>query len=311
MSDQSRTDRSGDGAHAPEPAGLKRLTARGPVSPEAVRLFATVRDERIRLPWFLSYYRAMGVERFFVVDNGSADGTTELLAEQDDVDLFHTHESYAASRCGITWLNGLLDRYALDHWSLVVDADELFVYPSCETLPLEGLLAYLDGKGYDAMTATLVDMYSDRPIEKAGYRPGTSFLEACPFFDAEGYDFDRQNDLHPLLPRFGGARRRLFWNAGKYDFPPPFLPKVPLVKWRQGFSFESGTHVLSGGRLSRESGALLHFKLLDDFGRRASTEAVRKEHFCEAREYAAYSEAMVRDQQLSAYFEGSVRYGLA
>jgi len=42
-------------------------------------LFSTMRNEALRLPYFLEYYRALGVDQFFIVDNGSTDGTAELL----------------------------------------------------------------------------------------------------------------------------------------------------------------------------------------------------------------------------------------
>ncbi len=44
-----------------------------------------LRDERVRLPWFLHYYRAMGVRHFLMVDNASTDGSTEYLRNQPDV----------------------------------------------------------------------------------------------------------------------------------------------------------------------------------------------------------------------------------
>ena len=36
---------------------------------DEIRLFAKVRNEAKRLPFFLCYYRALGVDRFFIIDN--------------------------------------------------------------------------------------------------------------------------------------------------------------------------------------------------------------------------------------------------
>ena len=50
-----------------------------------ILVFCTQRNERIRLPYFLKYYREMGVGHFFFVDNDSTDGSLDYLAEQPDV----------------------------------------------------------------------------------------------------------------------------------------------------------------------------------------------------------------------------------
>jgi hypothetical protein len=47
-----------------------------------IRAFMTVRNEILRLPQTLAHYRKIGVARFFIVDNGSTDGTREILAAQ-------------------------------------------------------------------------------------------------------------------------------------------------------------------------------------------------------------------------------------
>ena len=47
----------------------------------------TVRNEIVRLPYFLDYYRRLGAGHFLVVDNGSDDGTHEYLADQPDVSV--------------------------------------------------------------------------------------------------------------------------------------------------------------------------------------------------------------------------------
>jgi hypothetical protein len=49
-----------------------------------------VRNEALRLPATLRHHCAIGVQRFFVLDNGSTDGTLDLLANEPDVDVFAT-----------------------------------------------------------------------------------------------------------------------------------------------------------------------------------------------------------------------------
>ncbi len=39
-----------------------------------ILLFACLRNEVIRIPYFLDYYRRAGVDHFLIVDNGSTDG---------------------------------------------------------------------------------------------------------------------------------------------------------------------------------------------------------------------------------------------
>ena len=73
---------------------LVRIDSR-PVSDELgeIRAFMTVRDEILRLPQTLDHYRNIGVARFFVIDNGSTDGTRQFLLAQPDCHVFATHNS--------------------------------------------------------------------------------------------------------------------------------------------------------------------------------------------------------------------------
>jgi len=129
------------------------------IGPDDVLLFCTLRDERIRLPYFLSYYRELGVDHFFFVDNGSSDGTAEFLSEQMDVTIFQTNESYKRARFGVDWLNWLQMRYAHGHWSLTVDVDEFFVYPFCDTRPIRALTDWLDASSVRSFGTIMIDMY--------------------------------------------------------------------------------------------------------------------------------------------------------
>jgi hypothetical protein len=77
---------------------LPELISRHPVdiAADAPVLLSVVRNEALRLPYFLSYYRSIGFDRFIVVDNDSTDGTRELLLAQPDIFVFHTSEHFGA-----------------------------------------------------------------------------------------------------------------------------------------------------------------------------------------------------------------------
>ena len=47
---------------------------------EPILLFTCLRNEKVRLPYFLQYYRDLGVDHFLIVDNDSDDGSREYLA---------------------------------------------------------------------------------------------------------------------------------------------------------------------------------------------------------------------------------------
>lgn len=70
-----------------------------------VLLFSTLRNEHVRLPYFLEYYRDLGVSHFLIVDNDSRDDGAAYLSRQPDVSLWSTSASYKRARFGVDWLN--------------------------------------------------------------------------------------------------------------------------------------------------------------------------------------------------------------
>jgi glycosyltransferase involved in cell wall biosynthesis len=271
--------------------GAQRIDQR-PIGADDIVVMACVRNEALRLPWFLEHHRRLGVGRFLIVDNASADSTAALLDQQADVIRFYTAGSYAASRYGVDWINALAATYCEGRWVLTLDADELFYFPQCESRPLRDLTGYLERCGADACVAPLLDMYPAGPIEESDYRPGQDMLEAHPWFDATGYTTVEIDGLSYIYR--GGPRQRAFWDGQELGHPSPVLLKIPLTRWSPTTRYTKSTHLLEGARLSRLSGVLLHFKLACDFAVRAAAEADRAEHFAGARQYAAYAAGMRR-----------------
>ena len=169
---------------------LTRVVNRtGQIRPNDLLLFCTQRNEAVRLPYFLDYYRDMGVGHFFFVDNDSTDGSLEYLADQPDVSLWRTDASYKRARFGVDWLNWLARRYAHGHWALTVDPDEFLVYPFCDTRPLRALTDWLDASSIKSFSAMLLDMYPKGRMDEQPYRAGQNPIEAA-FFPASSKGSD-------------------------------------------------------------------------------------------------------------------------
>ena len=276
---------------------IQRLDQRSlDIDPSEILGFARVRNENLRLPWCLDFHRGLGVNRFFVVDNNSSDGSADYLLTRDDTHVFWTDASYAESRGGLDWINPLLRQFGTSHWTVTFDADELTIYPGFEHVGLHQLTRYLDREGATALSCMMIDMYSDGPIEKARYERGQDFLEVCPFFDSE-----------PIEGMRGGARERLFWRGRDRDSRAPVLRKTPLVCWRSDLQFAVSTHTIAGIALARISGAILHFKMFHDFRTKVQAGVREKQYWDGSKQYTAYLAGIDDNPGLTALYDRSAR----
>lgn len=275
-----------------------------------VLLFCTVRNEIVRLPYFLEYYRRMGVNHFLFVDNGSDDGTSEFLANQTDCSVWHTDDSYRRAKFGVDWMNWLLGRHGHGHWVLVVDVDEFLVFAHSDTRPIQALTDWLDASSIKSFSAMLLDLYSDQPVEQTRYNSGEDPIAAAPYFDGGNYTMRRNKRFGNLWIQ-GGPRQRVFF-ADKPNLAPA-LNKIPLVRWQRSYVFVSSTHSLLPRGLNlvyeewggeKPSGVLLHTKFLDILSHKAEEELTRKQHYAASREYRAYKRQLGRGRGLwSQYSE--------
>jgi len=277
------------------------------IAPQDVLCCTVVRNEAVRLPYFVAHYRQLGVAKFLVVDNDSSDGTRGWLAQQPDVYLWTSSLSFRRANFGSSWFELLLRRYGVGQWCLIVDADELFYYPECERLTLRGLCTRLEKLGKRAFQAVLLDMYSDKPVRDTGYVAGQSFIEVCPYFDRAFFHrrVERGSPYKNQTVYLGGTRQRVF---GWEEF---YLSKVPLQQYGHDVILAGGQHWtnLPESQIAVESGCLLHFKYFSLFPEYAKQEAHRKEHSQQGREYVIYSNALECSPSLNLYSrEHSVRF---
>ncbi|MDF3414924.1 glycosyltransferase family 2 protein [Sulfitobacter sp. M57] len=284
---------------------LKRVANRtGQIRSDDLLLFCTQRNEGVRLPYFLEYYRKMGVGHFFFVDNDSDDGSLDYLADQPDVSVWSTKASYKRARFGVDWLNGLQMKFAHGHWVLTVDPDEFLVFPFCDTRPLRALTDWLDASSIKSFSAMLLDMYPKGRLDEQPYRAGQNPIDIACWFDSGNYTISRNPSFGNLWIQ-GGPRSRVFFP--EEPAKAPALNKVPLVKWDKRYAYVSSTHMLLPRGLNqvydewggeKASGVLLHAKFLDTFGDKAKEELERSQHYAGSVEYKAYAERIKDDPQL-------------
>jgi Glycosyl transferase family 2 len=281
---------------------VQNRTAR--IGRDDILLFCTLRNEKVRLPYFLNYYRELGVRHFLFVDNGSQDGSREYLAQQADVSVWSTNASYRESRFGMDWLTLLQRRYAHNHWCVTVDADEFLVYPFCETRPLRALTDWLDMSSIRSFSALLLDMYPKGDPELQPYAEGQNPFDLASWFDSGNYTISR-NESYGNLWIQGGPRARAFF-ADK-PAAAPALNKIPLVKWNRRYAYVNSTHMLlprglnlvyDGWGGEKASGVLLHAKFIDSFAAKAEEEVNRRQHYANSVEYRAYREALTNGPDL-------------
>ena len=235
------------------------------------------------LPYFVSYYRSLGIKHFIMVDNGSDDGGRAFLETQPDVSLWTTNAGYGEARYGIDWLTYLLGKYAHGHWALTVDVDEFFVYPFCDTRPIQALADWLDESEVRSFGAMQLDMYPKGKVSEITYQSGQNPFELTNWFDTGNYIMTRNERLWNLWIQGGPRARAFFANKPRTS---PALNKIPFVKWNRKYTYVSSTHMIlprglnlvydqQGGE--KTSGLLLHAKFINTFQAHAEQEAAREQ----------------------------------
>jgi len=274
------------------------------IRPSDVLLVTTMRNESVRIPYFLRYYRSLGINHFLIIDNGSTDDTRQHFIGQRDVSLWYTENSYKSASFGVDWMNYLKRRYAHNHWTLVVDPDEFFVYSFIDTRPIRSLTDWLDNSGVRSFGAMLLDMYPKGSIEKQPYRAGQDPMEIACWFDSGNYMMDRNPEYGNLWIQ-GGPRARVFFADAPEQAPA--LNKIPLVKWDRSYAYLSSTHMILPRGLNlvydewggeKASGILLHAKFLDTLSDKTAEEMKRRQHYKGSTEYQAYSDALQQNPDL-------------
>ena len=264
-------------------------------SPDEFVVVCLVRDGAVYLPEFLRHYRELGAKHIVLLDNGSTDETSRLVAQEPDVTLWRSLAPFKIFKSVMRrWL---VMRYGRRNWVLSVDIDEFFDYPFRREFGSASLLRYLNRCGFTAVVAQMLDMFPETAVTADS---GSAWRSRHRFFSLS--DLERQpyatyfaeNVAPPGLEvMHGGIRSSAFQVRA-------LLTKHPLLFPSGGVRYVH-PHKITGARIADFSAVLLHYKFVGDFTRYVET-IVREESFSmNSREYRQYLRAISAKPEFSLY----------
>ncbi len=258
-------------------------------------VISVVRNGELYIRSFMDHYRSLGVRHFVFLDNGSSDRTLEMLCAQDQVTVLQTEALY--NKYENTMKRYLAERFSSGRWNLCADIDELFDYPSSETLSLRDFLGYLNANRYTAVVAQMLDMLPDCALDELDNKPGDMLKEKYLFYDISSIDKEEylwsERSNPEIKMHWGGVRKSLFGTDNGLTKSPLVLMDGqvrPFITW----------HHVKGARMADISCLLLHYPFVSSFGAKVE-DAVRTGRYGMrvTDEYRAYAKRLADGGKLS------------
>jgi hypothetical protein len=283
---------------------LEEIRCAGPLAPGQIGAICVLRNEAKRLPLFFDHYKQLGVDRFFMVDNGSDDGSHELLLAEPRADVFVAHASFVEGHFGLYWSNGLARKYCQGNWIIISDADELLVFDGMEMKSLSDLAGWLNTQGEDRLFAVMVDVYPSGVVGAEQRSLMDILTEDC-WFDSEGYDLEPSYGGWLIT---GGPRHRVF-NRGRAVPYKHWISKHPFIRMAENTAIVNHHWIWPmDWRMREPQGAFLHLKLMDDFIERSARYEREGQHAHGSRSYQLINERLTEMPDVQFFHPNSRRY---
>lgn len=263
-------------------------------------VISVVKNGELYVNSFVDHYLSMGAKHLIFLDNGSTDKTVDLLCEFSNVTVLQTNAPYQKFENTMKWY--LADRFSRGRWHLCADIDELFTYPDHEKLSLRDFLRYLNAYKFTAVTAHMLDLFSDLPLSKVESKIDDSLKDKYQYFDltsitrSDDYWWSKPPKDFNLKAHWGGIRKVLFGtNTG--------LTKAPLVKLDGKVKPFVQWHHVRSGKLADVSCVLLHYPFVSSFYQKVldAVETGCRGVFTD--EYAIYWKELERNPDLNLKLE--------
>jgi glycosyltransferase involved in cell wall biosynthesis len=234
-----------------------------------------LRNGRPYIKPFIEHYFSIGVKHIVFLDNGSTDGTVEVLKAYDEhITVFRSELSF--KKYNLLMKRYLVERFGRGRWTLSVDIDELFDYPYSDVVSLKSLLGYLNEHSYTAVVTYMLDMFPETllPAESPSVEY-EDLKERHRFYDisqVRTWPYNEVGDIGNVVANEdiellrGGVMQRIFRTH-------PLLFKHPLLFLDEKLkSHDLSDHWAGNARIADFTAVFLHYKISANL-----YELVRKE----------------------------------
>ncbi|WGL16391.1 glycosyltransferase family 2 protein [Microbulbifer bruguierae] len=212
----------------------------------AVCLVSCIKNEPNLKEWY-EYYKSIGVDSFFLIDDGSVEPVSETFKDCDDVFVWSPvvgQFKFAKT----LWMEILLNSYCQSRWTYIVDSDEYVELVSAGSESRNKTLEFVAGHGREYFSGYLLDLYpGGSEYVGSGLQANNITLDDCKY-----YQFRPANLQHRYV-----QHNTAVWSYGEhsswaYSLDIRYrcngsldsLRKFPLVRWREKMHLNQGFHDL-------------------------------------------------------------------
>lgn len=245
------------------------------------------------LPSFLNHYHSMGISKFVFLDNGSTDKSIEIIKQHENVIIIRSKLSF--KRYNISFKKYLLKKYGLNRWTLLVDIDELWIYPYYEKVPLSNLISYLERFQFNAVQGIMLDMFSSKSIDELKNDENRDLKSMFPFYDTRGIVKEESfRGIKNYVFCYGGVSKTFFGVDESM-----YLSKIPLTKFRSNTMIYD-LHWIDGVNLADFSTTLLHYRFNAKFEKKVK-DIVSSKHYKGTISYVGFQNKLKNNPSISLF----------
>ncbi len=314
MSEERRLYASIEHVHGPEKIAYGK---------EELVVVCLVRDGRPYVKAFIEHYRSLGAKHIAFLDNGSTDGTVEILRGYEDVTVLRTSLPYKLEGApvkddpvGNGWTREIPFKQYLfsrfggrDRWCLCADIDELFDYPYSDVIGPDSFLTYLNEGRYTAVAAQMIDMFPEEPLSGKTAGVDEPLKQLHRFCDLSNIDRRGMKGTRGGMKALGSRNTTVasdeleFFGGGIRNTvfgTKPHLTKFPLV-FLDGKTkpLDHSAHRVGNATVADITCVLFHYKFVDAHFQKQIAQAVSEEHrMRSSAKYKVYQRVIAENQNL-------------
>jgi len=255
-------------------------------------IICVVKDEIDKINTFLDHYKSLGEFNFVFVDNGSTDGTLEILLNEP-VMIYQVLGKFSTIR-KLAWINKVYLNLPINNWYLLLDVDELMVYKGYEANNFNYFLSSLPPNTL-SVGALMIDMFAVENTNK-------HYMETYKYFENS---FTTRKSFY-FEAIYGGFRQRAFNDDKKSLY---LIKKHPLL-YNDGIHFFCHCHYNYPYESNFKSSlmiGLLHYKLYANEMDKYKKIAMDKGYAFGSAEYKKYIEVLSNKEFSTIFINQKIR----